>query len=187
MEENNNLETQATEGQETPKTYTQEEVDALLQQETDRRVTSALKKAEEKNNKKVREAQKLAEMDAQQRYEHELDKREAEIAEKERRLLIAENTAEASKILGSKGLSSELVDFVVAEDAETMNANIAALEKAFKASVKAEVEKRLGSATPKKDLPPDTVITKEAFAKMTVNEQYELYKNNPEIYKTLTS
>ena len=185
MEENNTLETQATEGQE--RTYSQAEVDELLQKEGDRRVSNALKKAEEKKRKEVREAQKLAQMDADQRIQYELEQRERELDEKERRLILLENTAEASKILSSKGLSLELVEFVVAEDAESMSANIAKLEKAFKASVKAEVEKRLGSATPKKDLPPDTVITKEAFAKMTVNEQYELYKNNPEIYKTLTS
>lgn len=186
MEENKTLETHEAEGQDAPKTYTQEEVDALLQQEGDRRVTAALKKQEEKNNRKVREAEKLAQMNAQQRYEYELEQREAELIEKERRLTLAENSAEASKILGEKGLSLELVDFVVAEDAETMNANIATLEKAFKASVKAEVEKRLGSATPKKNLPPDEAITREKFAKMSIREMQELYNTNPELYKTLT-
>lgn len=185
MDENKTTETQVTEGQE--KTYTQEEVDALLQQETDRRVTSALKKQEEKNNRKVREAEKLAQMNAQQRYEYELEQREKELAEKERRLTLAENAAEASKILGEKGLSQELVDFVVAEDAETMNSNIAKLDKAFKASVKAEVEKRLSTNTPKKNLPPDDTITKERFNAMTLQEQAALYANNPELYRTLTS
>ena len=171
----------------TAKTYTQEEVDALLQKETDRRVTSALKKQEEKTNRKMREAEKLAQMNAQQRYEYELEQRERELVEKERRLTLAENSAEASKILGEKGLSLELVDFVVAEDAETMNGNIAVLEKAFKASVKAEVERRLSSSTPKKNLPPDGTITKEKFAAMSIREQADLYTNNPELYKALTS
>lgn len=187
MEDNKTLETQETpEGQETPKTYTQEEVDALLQQETDRRVTSALKKAEEKNNRKVREAEKLAAMNAQQRYEYELEQREQQLIEKERRLTLAENTAEASKILGEKGLDQALVEFVVAEDADTMSANINALEKAFKKSVKEEVERRLGSSAPKKNLPPDEAITREKFAKMSIREMQELYNTNPELYKTLT-
>ena len=48
MEENKvTVETGAEENQEV-KTYTQEEVDKLLQQETDRRVTSALKKQQQK-------------------------------------------------------------------------------------------------------------------------------------------
>ena len=66
----------STTGTET-KTYTQEEVDALLQREGDKRVTEALKTAERKNANKIREAQKLAQMDSQQKYEYELEQRES--------------------------------------------------------------------------------------------------------------
>lgn len=172
---------------EAEKTYTQEEFEAALQAETDRRVTSALKKAEEKNTKKVREAEKLARMNEQQRFEYDLEQKEIELAEKERRLTLAENSAEASKILGEKGLSHDLVGFVVAEDAETMKDNIDRLDRAFKASVKAEVEKRLASSTPKKNLPVDRALTREQFLKMTITEQTELYKNNPELYTALAT
>ena len=167
------------------KTYTQEEVDALLQREGDRRVTDALKKAERKNADKVREAQKLAQMDSQQKYEYELEQREKAIEEKEKALALAENKNEASKILADKGLSLSLVDFVVAEDAETMNSNIRLLEKAFKDSVKREVEKRLGSSAPKKNLPPDETITKEQAKKMGIRERQQLLMNNPELYAQL--
>ena len=180
---------QVVEGQEqteTQKTYTQEEVDALLQKEADRRVTEALKKQERKNADKVREAEKLAQMNEQQKFEYQLEQREKAILEKEKALALAENKNEASKILAEKGLSLTLVDFVVAEDAETMNANISLLEKAFKQSVKNEVEKRLGSSSPKKNLPPDEALTKEAFSKMNLIQQQEIYKNNPELYKSLT-
>ena len=170
-----------------PKTYTQEEVDALLQKEADRRVSEALKKANRKNEEKLKEAQKLAQMNEQQKYEYELEQREKAIEEKEKALALAENKNEASKILAEKGLSLSLVDFVVAEDAETMNTNISLLDKAFKQSVKAEVEKRLGSSTPKKNLPPDQAITKDVFKKMSLREQAELSKNNPDLYKSLTS
>lgn len=183
-EENKTPET-PDEGQE-PKTYTQEEVDALLQSESDRRVTAALKKAEEKAKVKEREAEKLGRMNAQEKYEYELEQREKAIAEKERELTLAENKNEAGKILSEKGLSLTLVDFVVAEDAETMNENIKVLEKAFKDSVKAEVEKRMGSYNPKKNLPPDEAITKEKFAAMSLTEQAELYRTNPDLYTQLT-
>ena len=168
------------------KTYTQAELDELLQKEGDRRVTEALKKVEKKNADKVKEAQKLAAMNEQQKYEYELEQREKAIEAKEKALALAENKNEASKILAEKGLSLQLVDFVVAEDAETMNANISLLDKAFKASVKAEVEKRLGSSSPKKNLPPDEAITKDTFRKMTILEQNRLAKENPELYKQLT-
>ena len=171
----------------TPKTYTQEEVDKLLQQEGDRRVTEALKKAEKKNQDKVKEAQRLAQMNEQEKYEYQLQQREEAIKAKEKELSLAENKNEASKILAEKGISLSLVDFVVADDADTMKANIDLLDKAFKASVKAEVEKRLGSNNPKKNLQSEGSITKEQFRKMNIAQQSELFKTNPDLYKRLVA
>lgn len=166
---------------------TKEELDALLQQYGDKRVTEALKKQEFKNKKKLEEAKKLAQMDEAQRYEYELQQREAAIEEKEKELALAENKAEASKILASKGISAELVNFVVAETADEMNANISLLEKEFKKSVKAEIEKRLASNTPKKGLAQPNTITKDQFMKMTYTELAELRQNEPELYDSLAN
>lgn len=185
-EETNATEATETEGTE-PRTYTQEEVDKLLQSESDKRVTKALKKAERKNQAKVKEATKLAQMNEEQKYQYELEQREKAIAEKERDLALAENKATASQVLASRGISADLVDLVVAEDADTMNDNINLLEKAFKASVKAEVEKRLSTSTPKKNLPLDETITQDQFRKMTLSQQANLYREQPELYKKLTS
>ena len=168
------------------KTYTQEEVDALLQKEADRRVSQALQKQEKKNAEKMREAEKLARMNEQEKFQYELEQREKAIAEKERALSLAENKNEAGKILADKGLSLSLVDFVVAEDAETMNANINLLEKAFKESVKREVEKRLSSSSPKRNLPLDEVMTKDTFNKLPLSRQQEIYISNPDLYKQMT-
>ena len=181
------IETQElNEGQET-KTYTEEEVQRLLQSESDKRVTEALKKQAKKNEEKVREAEKLAKMSADEKYEYELEQREKAIAIKEKELALAENKNVASKILADKGISLELVDFVIAEDAETMKSNIDKLDKAFKKSVKNEVEKRLSSSVPKKNLGNPDTITLEQFNKMSINEQNRLYQENPEIYKTLVN
>lgn len=174
----------STTGTET-KTYTQEEVDKMLQSEVDRRITSALKKQAKNNEAKIKEAQKLAQMNESEKFQYELEQREKAIAEKEKALALAENKNEAGKILADKGLSLSLVDFVVAEDAETMNSNIRLLEKAFKDSVKREVEKRLGSSAPKKNLPPDETITKEQAKKMTIIERQNLLTNNPDLYAQL--
>ena len=114
-----------------------------------------------------------------------LDKKAIKAKEKE--LSLAENKNEASKILSEKGISLSLVDFVVADDADTMKANIDLLDKAFKASVKAEVEKRLGSNNPKKNLQSEGSITKEQFRKMNIAQQSELFKTNPDLYKRLVA
>lgn len=174
----------STTGTET-KLFTQEEVDKMLQSEVDRRITSALKKQAKNNEAKIKEAQKLAQMNESEKFQYELEQREKAIAEKEKALALAENKNEAGKILADKGLSLSLVDFVVAEDAETMNSNIRLLEKAFKDSVKREVEKRLGSSAPKKNLPPDETITKEQAKKMGIRDRQQLLMNNPELYNQL--
>ena len=191
MEDNKNTQVTGAETTDTSttgteiKTYTQEEVDALLQREGDKRVTEALRKAERKNAERVKEAQKLAQMNESEKYQYELEQREKAIEEKEKALALAENKNEASKILADKGLSLSLVDFVVAEDAETMNDRIKVLDKAFKESVKREVEKRLGSSAPKKNLPPDETITKEQAKKMTIIQRQNLLNSNPDLYLSL--
>ena len=174
----------STTGTET-KTYTQEEVDKMLQSEVDRRITSALKKQAKSNEAKIKEAQKLTQMNESEKFQYELEQREKAIEEKEKALALAENKNEASKILADKGLSLSLVDFVIAEDAETMNSNIRLLEKAFKDSVKREVEKRLGSSAPKKNLPIEDTITKEKAMKMGIRERQNLLNENPELYAQL--
>lgn len=184
VEPTNNEEGQQNEnGNEEKISYTKDELDALIQRESDRRVSQALKTAQKKNEAKVREAEKLAKMNEQQRYEYELTQREQAIADKERQLALAENKAEASSILAEKGISPKLVDFVVAEDAEVMMNNIQTLEAEFKASVKAEVEKRLATTTPKKNLPVE--MTKESFQKLSIVERTQLLRNNPELYNKL--
>lgn len=177
---------EAQKAEEPEKTYTQEDFDRALQSEVDKRVTQAMKSAKKKADARVKEAEKLAQMNEQQRYEYELNSREKAIAEKEQELALAENKATAATVLSDKGISAKLVNFVVAEDAETMMNNISLLEKEFKASVKAEVEKRLATSTPKKNLPTDKPITKEEFSKMRLTEQAELFIQNPELYKQLT-
>ena len=163
--------------------YTQAEVDELLQKETDRRVTSALRKQEQKNSEKLREAERLSKMSAEEQYRYELDKREAAIAEKERQLTLAENKNAASKILADKGLDLSLVDLVLADDADAMNANIKLLEKAFKASVKNEVENRLKSKSPTQTLDTSREYTKADMTKMSLKEMQELYKTQPELFQ----
>lgn len=184
-EDNIILENEDIKEQETEvKTYTQEEVDALLQQETDRRITSAQKKWEKKSQEKVREAEKLAKLSEQERFQYELEQREKAIAEKEKQMALMENKAEASKALNERGLSIALADIVVAEVADTMMENIKLLEGEFKKSVKAEVEKRLSSNSPKKNLGTGE-MTREEFMKLPTAKQQEIYEQNPNLYNKM--
>ena len=168
------------------KTYTEQEVAELLQREGDRRVTSALKKQQKQFESKIAEAEKLRGMDEAQRQQYEFEQRVKELEAREKEFNLAQNKLEASKVLANRNLPVEFVDYIVAEDADTMLENINIFEKAFKAAVADAVNKKIASTTTKSGSVKQTGITKEEFKKMNLAQQAEIYKTNPALYKELT-
>lgn len=175
---------QVTENQE--KTYTEAEVQAMLQKEGDRRVTAALKKQQATFETKMAEAEKLRNMDEQQRKDYEYDQKVKQLEERERDFNLAQNKLEATKVLSNRGLPVEFVDYIVAEDADTMLENINTFEKAFKAAVADAVTKKIASPSPKDSSVKQTGLTREEFSKMSLAQQAELYRTNPALYKEMT-
>lgn len=167
------------------KTYSQAEVDAMIQSEADRRVNQAMSKKEREMAKKLTEAEKLAKMSEEDKYRYQLEQKEQELAAKEREFTLRDNKIAAMKVMAEKSLPVELVDFVVNEDANIMDANIKLLDKYIKNAIASEVKTRLASPTPKAGLASDTEYTKESFAKMGYKERLDLQRNNPELYKKL--
>lgn len=173
----------ASQQPENEKTYTEKEIQSLI----DAKVTQALKTANRKSEAKIAEAQKLASMDADEKYKYQLEQREKAIEEKEKALALADNKNTCIGILADKGIPVQLADFVVAEDADEMKSKIGTLDKYFKLAVKAEVEKRLAGTNPKKNLPLDKALDKDGFNKLSLMKQQELFNTNPELYKQLTT
>ena len=187
--ETNNTEVVETpvEGQEEVKTYSEEEVARMLQVEADRRVSQALAKQQAKFKQQMDEAEKLRTMNEEQKAQYQLEQRIKEIEAKEKEFALKENRYEAQKIMAEKNIPLAFADFIVAEDAETMMANISLFEKEFRAAVRAEVDKRIASPAPKANIGMDTVISKEQFCKMTIAQQMEIYKQDPDLYKKLSA
>ena len=181
------IETGADESQvETSKTYTQDEVLALLQSETDKRVTAALKTQQKKYEKQL----SLSKLDGDERAKAEKDNRIAELEEIVAQMNIEKNRSELKSVLSSRGLSAEFADIInISDDIEASQANIDTLDKLFKAAVRAEVEKRLaaagGSPRGNGSVATGGEISKEAFKSMTLSQQMELYRTNPDLYKKL--
>ena len=164
------------------KTYTQEEVLQLIQSEADKRVSQALKTQQKKYEKQL----SLSKLDGDERAKAEKDNRIAELEEQLAQFQIEKNRSELKSVLSSRGLSAEFADIiVVSDDIEASQANIDKLDKLFKESVKAEVEKRLKGTTPKGNQIGGIAneITKEKAKKMGLAEMSELKQSNPELYK----
>lgn len=168
------------------KTYTEEEVQRLLQQEGDRRVSQALKKQKQELETKAAEAEKLRNMDEAQRKEYEYECKVKELEEREHEFNLTQNKLEATKVLANRGLPIDFVSYIVAEDADTMMENINTFEKAFKAAVADEVAKKISSPPPKGGSASQKSLTRDEFKKLNLQQQAEIYRTNPELYRQLT-
>ena len=191
-EENTKVEGSATDtstvetGEATAKTYTEEEVQALLQKEADRRVSSALKKQQKDFENKMAEAEKLKSMDETQRKDYEYNQKLQELEQRERDFTVAQNKLEATKVMANRGLPVEFVDYIVAEDAETMLENINVFERAFKSAVSDAVSKKISAPSPKNGAPQQTGMPREEVKKLNISQQAEIYRTNPRLYEQLT-
>lgn len=127
------------------KTFTQADIDRIVQQT----IVKERKRAETAVQNARTEAERLAQMTAEQRAEHERQERETALAKREAELTRRELRAQALETLSGRGLPHELADVLNYADADTCNASIAGAEKAFRAAVQRGVEDRMKGTPPK--------------------------------------
>ncbi len=187
MEDNQVVATPEVEGQTTETTYSETQVMEMLQKEADRRVSQALAKQQAKFEAKMAESDKLRQMDAEQRSQYEFEQKLKDFEEQKREFSIMQNKLEATKVLGERGLPAQFVDYIVADDAETMLENINTFDKLFKAAVNDAVSKKIAHPAPKQATVGQTGLTKEQFKSMTLSQQVELYNSNKELYMQLSN
>lgn len=185
---NNGTGTEGNEGgagsQQETKTYSAEEVAKLIQAEADRRTNQALAKQKKEYEKKL----SLSSLDEQQRKEAEAQMKIEELQSQLAAFQIEKNRSELKSVLSSRGLSAEFADIInIGEDIEEAQAMIDKLDKLFKASVKAEVEKRLAAngGAPRSSSTSGE-ITKETFKAMSLSQQAAIARDNRELYNRLT-
>lgn len=174
------------EGNQEPKAYSQEEVLQLIQSEADKRVTEALKKQQKKYEKELTKQKSLVGLDEEARSKAEQEQKIAELQEQLGQYQLAATKAEIAKVLSTRGLDANLVDFVVTStDQEECLEKIETLDGIFKTMVKKEVDVRLRSTTPKSTFGLNGEVTKEQFNKMSIREQSLLMQSNPNLVNTL--
>jgi len=122
-------------GEETGKTFSRDELAKIVAAETKKARASWEQEAEAKKE----EAKKLAKMNAEEKLQHELEQKEAEIAELKRGQTINEMKSEASKMLSGAGLpqDDELLGLIVSEDAEATKKAVAVITN-FASQIKKE-------------------------------------------------
>jgi len=117
--------TDETKKEETGKTFSRDDVAKMIAAETKKARASWEQEAEAKKE----EAKKLAKMNAEEKLQHELEQKEAEIAELKRGQTLNEMKSEASKMLSGAGLpqDDELLGLIVSDDAEATKKAVAVI------------------------------------------------------------
>ena len=163
---------------------TQEELDALIQRKSDERVTQALKTQQKKYEKKM----SLLTMDEEERAKAESEDRIKELEEQLAQMNIEKARSDLKSTLSARGLDAQFADLLnISDDNEANQKVIAAFDKLWKASVLKEVENRIQGGSPKKGTSTPTEMTKDYFNKMSLAEQADYLKNNPEFKQTMST
>lgn len=130
-------------GEAQKKLYTDEDVDKLINRK--------FAEWQAKKDKEINEAQKLAEMNEQQKAEYKLDKLQKKLNEYKNRETLSEMAKTARAILSEQNINipDELVSVLVTTDADTTSANVKAFAKAFQSAVSQAVDSKISHREPR--------------------------------------
>lgn len=162
------------------KTYTQEEVEQMMKERVAREKRAA--------DEAIKEAEKLAKMNADQKREYELEKLQSELAEYKKKDAFNGLSKEASKMLSEHNIHAddELLAFVVKDDAEATKLAVDSFVALVNSKVTDGVKQALSGTPPKSNASSNSGV-KNPFSKEHFNltEQGKLLNENPELYKQL--
>ena len=128
------------------------------QADLDRIVSDRLRRERDKMQREIKsqveaartEAERLAQMTADERAREEAQKRQQALEAREAALTRREVRAQALEALAERGLPKGLAETLDCSSADACQASLAAVEKAFRAAVEAEVNNRLRAPEPPK-------------------------------------
>lgn len=139
------------------KKYTDDDVDKILNKK--------FAKWQAQQDKAIKEAEKLATMDAKQKAEYEKEQMQKELDEYKRKDALASMTNTARNMLADANISvsDELLAVMVTTDADETKAAIDAFKEAFNAAVEKTVKEKLKGEPPTKGGTPNPTptLTKE--------------------------
>lgn len=163
------------------------ESDKSLQGLFDKKVTTGIENFKKNGMQKLIEAEVLKRTGKNETPEQKeirelkerLDKADKEKAK-------AEMISKYKDVLAEKKIPSNMIDFLLAQDDETTEANIELFENSMKQYIETGIKAKLGDS---EYTPPvgggQIGITKEQFNKMSYKERVELFNSDPETYNKL--
>ena len=164
---------------ESEKKYTDEDLNAILDKK--------FKKWQQQKQKEIDEAAKLANMNAQEKAEHERDQLKAELDELKRANTRAEMESTARGILQESGVNipDNLIKMIITDEADTTSDNVKAFIKSFNSAVTAAVKEKLSGKAPQAGKSSKTVTREEILNERNDRKRQTLIREHPELFPNL--
>lgn len=158
------------------KTYTQDELEEIVKQ----RVAREKKAAE----KAVKEAEKLAKMNEEQKKQYEFEQLQKELEEYKKKDAFYSLSKEASKMLSEHDITADddLLAFVVKDTAEETQDAVNGFVTLFNKHVEAGVKKALAGKPPKVNTTNNTLTKKEIMAEQDAVKRLKLIQENQHLF-----
>lgn len=159
------------------KKYTDEEVNKLI----DKKFAQWQKKKEDE----VKEAEKLANMTAKEKAEHEMQKLKKELEGLRRANSVNEMTKVSREILSDRGISvgDELIETLIGKDADETKANINNFAESFELAVDEAVKEKLRGRTPKVTAGAKGLTKAEIMNERDMTKRRRLIAENTELFE----
>lgn len=137
-----------------------------------------------KRDKEVSEAQKLAEMGAQEKAEYQRDQLQKQLDELTRKAALADMAKVARSMLEEQDVPADdaLVELLISDDAEQTKNAVGAFSKAFHAAVDAAVKDKLRGAPPKRG-GASGITREQILAVKNRAERQRLINENMDLFK----
>lgn len=159
------------------KTFTQQEVDEIVKERLARERAT--------QEKAVSEAQKLAEMNAQQKAEYQRDKLQKQVDDLQREIELGKITKTARAMCADNdiNISDDLLSVLVDSNAEKTKSAVEEFIKIFKEEVKKEVTNQIKGTAPRKG-GTHTVTKEQIMAVKDVNERQNLIREHMDLFQS---
>lgn len=143
LADTNNVETKVE------KTFTQTDLDNLASKVRGEEKAKRESLINEAVNSAISEYERKAKLSEEEREKEAKTQREKELSQRELDITLRERTLEAKELLANKGLSTDLVKYVVNEDKDKMKDNIDNLSKTFNKALESAIQEKLKGQAPK--------------------------------------
>ncbi|MBS0948435.1 DUF4355 domain-containing protein [Levilactobacillus brevis] len=194
IDPNNKPQQEPKDSEPSGKTYSQDDVNKMMGAKANQLEEKFNSQLESLKEEWMSKGEERAGMNAQQKAEAELDDKRQALADQEKRLqerldaVDEKNALAATKsALTDSKIPVEFAEFVTSKDDDVRKNNIDKFIDLFNKAVQDSVEQRVqGTHTPQNG--GQVVagsLTREDFAKLNMDQQTQIYRENPDLYNKL--